>query len=1740
MDTNLLNSSSIELTTRLPTTQLSALQTAAPVSSSSSGRNVLIFVADGLRNGSVSATDAPTLFQLRQDGVNFDNSYSLFPTFTTPNASAIATGHYLGDTGDFSNTIYSGYSTPAANGSPTPFIGNDPILANLNAQFKGTFDANDPDSFNFYNFLNEDTLLQVARESGYSTAAVGKLGPTLIQDPSQGTVDPSTGKVPTPQTVIIDDSTGRTGGIQLSSDIQQRLIKAGLGITTPDRTNGATVTDPTQAQLSNGFSGNSTTAGTLEANYVQQQYFVKAATQAILPEFQTSSNPFAMVFWSRDPDGTQHNQGDSLNSLTPGINGPTSKSAIQNADHDLAQLVQALKDDGQYGNTDIFITSDRGFSTISKSVVDAQGTKVNDYASTQTYAGVPTGYLPPGFVAIDIAKSLGENLFDPDQATKNADGTFSYKALDPTKGDRPANGNGLIASSAALSTPNATTAPPADVIVAANGGSDLVYIPNHDAATLQKVVDFLSKQNYVSGLFVDDSYGTTAGTLPLSSINLKGSALTLTPAIVINFKTFSTDPSNPVQTEVEIADTGLQQGQGMHGSFGRGDTFNNMVAIGPDFKSGYNDSAPVSNVDVATTLANILGLNVPSSNGSLAGRVISEALNGGADTVSIQLGVQQSVPAANGQTTYLDYQQVGDQKYFSAGGFADGTVGLNTSLPPSGVNGQPPIVTTQNGITNENIGLTINNTQSLPIAFGEGVAAGDPTANSIILWTRTENPLTQQGIVSNLTAQVSTDPNFQCNVRTYQGSTDAQRDYTLKLTADGLDSGAQYYYRFVSGDSVSDIGTFKTAYDASQQVALNFGFTGDWDGQWRPYGSLQDIPNQNYDFFANLGDTIYETAATRSPGSADPFANPTQALADYDRKYRENMQPVNAGGFAGTQAINESQGNYYILDNHELGNKQFINGGAPAGTPAGKGVDATNPTYDVNKTGTYINQTPGYQTLLQAYDNYVTVPENTVSAPNDPRSNGTQQQYFSQQWGANAIYVNVDDRSYRDSRMKTVAGADDTGARADNPDRTMLGATELSWLEQTLLDAQNNGTPWKFIAISSPIDQIGVIGNLSGISVTNGGFSTGSDGGKSWMGGYRAERNALLKFIAYNGITNVVFLSADDHQTRINELDYSPTGQTADQSTYVRMPGNVFEIVQGAAGAGGPDTVTDHSFANIKSIADSLANKQIANGIDPIGLDPNTSGLRNIFREGDPNASSNPSPIDFYSPDTFNYGNISISANGKTLSYNDYGIDSYAANTYPEPSASNPVHRILGFELDAVQPNAPVFIPGDLVVSRSVYQGDASTVTVGQTLPGSTKPATADGTYPGVFNNASVDSSFGITSPIYLDQLTTAGVKVSTLAIDPSIATTSFPSKSELALNLTADGTGLTFIAYDAPVNTLDVSNSNSPGIIEPGNPVKATPTYREVVQVNADGSVQSTTTNAYPGNNGRAVILGSNGVYYATGNAGNGSGSPAVTTAAGVQIMIPGQNATDSTPGTIQAASFNITQYSYAPDKSAKDNNFRGETIFNNTLFVSKGSGGNGINTVYQVGNAGTLPDPNNTANTPITILPGFNTKLASDPTNTSFPFGIWFADATTLYVADEGSGVAADAAKSTTAGLEKWSLVNGTWTLDYVLQNELNLGVAYSVPGLDLTLDPVTDGLRNLTGKVNSEGTVSLYAVTSTVSASGDQGADPNKLVAITDKLSSTTAAQVTGEKFTVIDQAKAGEVLRGVSFAPTSAVV
>jgi len=547
------------------------------------------------------------------------------------------------------------------------------------------------------------------------------------------------------------------------------------------------------------------------------------------------------------------------------------------------------------------------------------------------------------------------------------------------------------------------------------------------------------------------------------------------------------------------------------------------------------------------------------------------------------------------------------------------------------------------------------------------------------------------------------------------------------------------------------------------------------------------------------------------------------------------------------------------------------------------------------------------------------------------------------------------------------------------------------------------------------------------------------------------------------------------------------------------------------------------------------------------------------------------------------------------------------------------------------------FVPGTIVITRTVYEGTADTITIGETLPlgcvagtvnvpllaADQPPATAavpvtcgvasdNGEAPNlldnhnVWNNSATDGSFGVSSPIFLDDLTTDGRKLGTLPIPSNEIVTSFSSKSELALNRSVDGKSLTFMGYrggpGCPVlnfekgvvtagpasgtgpisptapNLVDVSASSTPGLCDPTNSViesypgahAPTAYYRSVAEVDPWGHISYTDNNAYSGDNSRAVIKADNWLYYSVGNDNSGNlskGQVGITQlgfdlshSTGAELITPGQ--TPLVPPNNNMLGFFVI----GKDKPGKDTNFRGITIFNDTLYVTKGSGGNGINTVYQVGTPGTLPTPSNapkgaTINEPIVILPGFpNTTASTNAPGGDFPFGIWFANATTLYVCDEGDLIdvpnqvvdgnanVADAGTLATAGLQKWVLttpVNGTptWVREYIIQAGLNIGVPYSVPNYPASIEPATGGCRNIIGVVNHDGTATIYAITSTISQNGDNGADPDKLVKVTDVISATKLATGDGDHdkddsydhFVTLRTARAGEAFRGVALAP-----
>ena len=427
-----------------------------------------------------------------------------------------------------------------------------------------------------------------------------------------------------------------------------------------------------------------------------------------------------------------------------------------------------------------------------------------------------------------------------------------------------------------------------------------------------------------------------------------------------------------------------------------------------------------------------------------------------------------------------------------------------------------------------------------------------------------------------------------------------------------------------------------------------------------------------------------------------------------------------------------------------------------------------------------------------------------------------------------------------------------------------------------------------------------------------------------------------------------------------------------------------------------------------------------------------------------------------------------------------------------------------------------------LVVSRVQYDGN----TFGNPNP-----------YPQIFNDPTVSGVQGsIHFDVYLPFPNSPALF--SLPLPTSGITTSFSSKSEGALMRSADRRFLTYMGYNGPDGSEGVSNSYTTGANLAGN---TNPLFdREVALVGADGSITlQNESNAYSGDNPRAVISVDGTQFYMAGNSDS-----TITSGTGPGTTI---GARYGTPGSNESIQLGVYFASDRPDETAKqhvkDNNFRGIGIYNGNLYVSKGSGGNGDDGIFQVQNGTGNGLPTGTGNTIVHLLG----EPATDPTTgnsaADVPFGFFFANPTTLYVADEGyPNVDANGnlIPDPRAGLQKWSLVNGTWQLDYIITDGLNLLQPVNISGYPAPT--YTYGLRNLTGKVNREdGTVTVYAITSQYSTFSSGEPDPTNLVVVTDRISATTqnTHHYGLDHFVTLQNSGYGQVFRGVAFAPVPKV-
>ena len=529
-------------------------------------------------------------------------------------------------------------------------------------------------------------------------------------------------------------------------------------------------------------------------------------------------------------------------------------------------------------------------------------------------------------------------------------------------------------------------------------------------------------------------------------------------------------------------------------------------------------------------------------------------------------------------------------------------------------------------------------------AFPNQVASGDTTQTSTVLWTRS----TTLGSVS---FEYSTNSDFSCILGTFcQTVTDPL--LPVKHEVQDLSPGTQYFYRVTDATGNTASGQFKTAADPWTKTGLHFGVSGDWRGELSPYPAIRNAPERNLDFFVELGDTIYADFA--SPDVPLPQA---QTLDEFRAKHNEVYS--SRLGLNTLADLRASTSVLSTLDDHEVTND--FAGGAPA---------ASDPRFGIT-TG-LINDTPLFETGVQAFQEYNPIRNEFYGDTGDPRTAGEQKLYRANTYGQDAAVFLLDARSFRDQELSPVANPTDPAqvgaflARSfdidpatgqPTPRRTLLGNQQLADLKRDLLKADHDGVTWKFVNLPEPIQNLGV--------------TAASDRYE----GYAAERTELLKFIDVNHINNVVFVTADLHGTLVNNLTYQEGPGQTQKAT------NAFEIVTGSVGFDAPLGPTLVNYAaslglvptNQKAFydalpvandSDSIVNdkddflKQLINaqlaplGYDPIGLNANLPAAQGLI-------DATLLQGDYVAGHTYGWTAFDIDQSSQKLTVTTYGIAPY-------------------------------------------------------------------------------------------------------------------------------------------------------------------------------------------------------------------------------------------------------------------------------------------------------------------------------------------------------------------------------------------------------------------------------------------------------------------------------------------------
>jgi len=568
---------------------------ATPQQGGSAPRRVIIFVWDGLRADDVTPENMPNYFALARSGVVFADHHAVYPTFTMMNSASIATGTYPGTHGFYGNVVYA----PNAKGknakgvaidfSAPAFIEDFGVVEAVRDSYQGKL-------------TRVSTMLQAAQAKGLTTAAVGKFGAAFIQDYHRGGI-------------ILDEDSAIP--LNFAKDLQD------AGYALPKNTVNAY---PAGALTLAGNNGDPTapipiqrlsdreTANPLDRTGALSRRGFTYLTDVFVNYILPTKQPDLTIFWSKEPDATNHAYGPgTYNSI----------DATKLNDEILGRVVDTLRQLGWERTTDIIITQDHNHSTVSGDVAHYP---LRAIAEGRVAAPDPFGYSVSGFVRTAALLTL-DGLKAYDGAGCRHVPTLSGILFDGTPLHSTQNdADGTVCGSAqAYTSPRYVVpkpVPAGGIVVAANAGSDYLFVPDGDAKTVKAAVVSLQSRLQFGAIFVRDKYGDIPSTLRMSLINTDSPANGRGPDIIVSF---SFDEHVAVAGRPGISYASSVNRRGDHGSFSRTDTHISLMAHGPDFKAGLYDTLPTANVDIAPTVARLLALTMPD----VQGRVLEEALTNG-------------------------------------------------------------------------------------------------------------------------------------------------------------------------------------------------------------------------------------------------------------------------------------------------------------------------------------------------------------------------------------------------------------------------------------------------------------------------------------------------------------------------------------------------------------------------------------------------------------------------------------------------------------------------------------------------------------------------------------------------------------------------------------------------------------------------------------------------------------------------------------------------------------------------------------------------------------------------------------------------------------------------------------------------------------------------------------------------------------------------------------------------------